>query len=267
MPKKKTRSRGNYEARKNIGWYCMYRGWQDHPIFGNDPFTKREAWEWMIAAAVYSNEGILIEIKGRECLLMRGQLSYSLTFLAKAWGWDDSMVDRFIKKLQRNGMIEIESEVGQNIITICNYEEYQKPYESTERTNEGSSRQQRDKSESNNKKEKKGNKKDKLRGSASRANRHASPPTKQPADPFHRELKLRMGKACYKSWGSNLELGNNEIVYAPNKFMRDWCNSHYEEVVKQSLEAIGLPFNGIQTLEDAKFTPAKSGGYKQSEIL
>ncbi|MCD8566654.1 MAG: hypothetical protein LRY36_01820 [Alphaproteobacteria bacterium] len=76
----------------------MHRGWQEHPAFDNEPFTKREAWEWLISAAVYLHGGKLESVVGRSILIMRGQLTYSYRFMAEAWGWDDSKVDRYLKK-------------------------------------------------------------------------------------------------------------------------------------------------------------------------
>ena len=114
-----------YELRKGRGWYQMHRGWQEHPFFGDEPFSKRDAWAWMIEEAIYMDGGSVRNLNGRQVLVMRSQFSHSLRFIAEAWGWDDSKVDRYLKKCQSAGMIKIESKTGQNIITICNYEKYQ----------------------------------------------------------------------------------------------------------------------------------------------
>lgn len=101
----------------------MHRGWQEHPVFEKEPFTEREAWEWIIASAAYENR--TINIKGSPVKLGRGQLSYSIRFMANAWQWKPVRVQRFLKKINRWNMICSKSDTGQNVITVCNYRLYQ----------------------------------------------------------------------------------------------------------------------------------------------
>lgn len=108
-----------------MSWYLMKRGWMDHPVFKDEPFTQREAWEWLIANALYADS--IISIAGHPVPLNRGQLSYSNSFLAKAWKWDSERVRRLLKRFATWGMIALNIEAGQSIITICNYERYQSP--------------------------------------------------------------------------------------------------------------------------------------------
>jgi len=119
-----------------LGWYRMYRGWMDHPAFKNEPYTEREAWEWLISEARYESRTLCII--GQPVTLERGQISHSHRFLAQKWGWNPSKTLRFLKKLEKWSMIEAQSEAGQNIITICNYNKYQ----TTEKENEAVSKQQ-----------------------------------------------------------------------------------------------------------------------------
>ena len=68
----------------------------------------------------------------------RGQLATTLRSLAEDWRWPKSNVDRFLKRLKREGMIDLET-VGTKggtsgralahpvtIITICNYDKFQR---------------------------------------------------------------------------------------------------------------------------------------------
>lgn len=64
-------------------------------------------------------------INGQIVELERGQLSHSIRFLSIRWDWSISRVNRFLKRLKTETMIETENETGQNVITICNYETYQ----------------------------------------------------------------------------------------------------------------------------------------------
>ena len=107
------------------GFYLMHRGWMDNPALGGarEPFCRRAAWAWLIENAVYQEARVGI---GRKTVtLRRGQLSYSLRFLAGAWGWDDPKVRRFIARLVEEKMIDCVTDAGQCVITVCNYEEYQ----------------------------------------------------------------------------------------------------------------------------------------------
>lgn len=106
-----------------MSWYLMHRGWMDHPAFKREAYTQREAWEWLIASALYVDSPI--NISSNPVLLKRGQLSYSLRYLAKAWGWDIGRVRRTLKHFERWNFIVTEKDTEQTIITICNYEKYQ----------------------------------------------------------------------------------------------------------------------------------------------
>jgi len=79
-------------------------------------------------------------VRGREIALERGQLSYSVRFLAAKWGWTKARVEGFLKRLKRAEIIRTVSRQslgqpsgegsdshasGQMVITICNYAKYQ----------------------------------------------------------------------------------------------------------------------------------------------
>ena len=105
------------------GFYRMARGWMDHTIFRNEPFTEREAWQWMIEHAAFAPH------PHRVCKsvvpLERGQLAVSTRYLAQPWQWSKSRVARFLKKLKSRTMIGTEDGTGYTLITICNYNKYQ----------------------------------------------------------------------------------------------------------------------------------------------
>lgn len=136
---------------RSRGRYFMQRGWQEHPVFPTEPFTQREAWEWMIAEASWRDERK--RIGDHIVPLQRGQLSASVRYLAECWQWTKARVERFLKRLKTETMIETQSETGINVITICNYEKYQSFSADTEadgETRRGTvPRQQRDKIENN----------------------------------------------------------------------------------------------------------------------
>jgi hypothetical protein len=62
----------------------------DHPMFDDDrPLSPREAWLWLISNAAWRPMQVMVR-NGRSQQLLnleRGQLSYSRSFLRKAWRW------------------------------------------------------------------------------------------------------------------------------------------------------------------------------------
>lgn len=133
------------------GRYFMQRGWQEHPVFPAEPFTAREAWEWLIAEA-YWREGRTRA--GKFVVpLQRGQLCASVRYLASRWQWKSAKVARFLNRLKTETMIETRSDTGISVITICNYEKYQSfvgDGETASDTHRGTvPRQSRDKKEIN----------------------------------------------------------------------------------------------------------------------
>lgn len=104
------------------GVYAIDRGVWEHPCFAPEPYTEREAWLWMIGAAVWRDKRVRA---GREMVdLKRGQLAFSERFMAQRWGWDKSRVHRFLLRLQHEAMVSVKSDHSVNQITICNYDKY-----------------------------------------------------------------------------------------------------------------------------------------------
>jgi hypothetical protein len=109
----------------SAGYYLMHRGWLDTPALGGDrePFCRRAAWAWMIENARWQNGGVAIG--GKTVQLQRGQMSHSLRYMARAWGWEEPKVRRFLNRLSQDNMIQQKTDAHQTVITICNYDIYQ----------------------------------------------------------------------------------------------------------------------------------------------
>jgi hypothetical protein len=139
------------------GYVKSHRKRFSHHLFAGQKFCRGYAWDWLIAHAAW--KPTRVDVRGRTVHLERGQLCYSIRYMAEAWGWDKAAVDRFITRLKTDTMIETATETGQLIITICNYCEYQgdesRTETATETATETKLRQQRDSSETNKKKDKK----------------------------------------------------------------------------------------------------------------
>jgi hypothetical protein len=106
------------------GVFALDRGWFDHPIFHPEPFTEREAWAWLIAEAAWRPYRRRVGTALVD--LDRGQVAASFRYMAERWQWHRARVERFVKRLKTETMIETSSETGILVITICNYSQYQR---------------------------------------------------------------------------------------------------------------------------------------------
>ena len=153
----------NIQDNNNGGNFSVSRSIWTSDLFAKEPFTEREAWIWMISSAVWRDKTTRV---GHYIIeLERGQLCYSIRFLAKAWGWSKSKVDRYLKRLET--MDATRSKIGTPIgtasgtppmvITICNYNEYQPDTEKAGHIGGQSTGQKRDTSGTNKNKDNKNN--------------------------------------------------------------------------------------------------------------
>ncbi|MCW0235302.1 MAG: hypothetical protein OJJ21_17010 [Ferrovibrio sp.] len=116
------------------GFFLMPRGWQDHPAWRGEPFSRAQAWVWLIEEARW--KPTKVSIAGKTVELQRGELSHSIRFLAERWGWGKGVVERFIGRLKTETLIETRNETGQLIISICKYDEMQASPDETETVSE-----------------------------------------------------------------------------------------------------------------------------------
>lgn len=108
-----------------LGVFAVDRGIFEHHVFNDgQPFSRREAWLWLLAEAAW--KGRIKAVPGSGIRLSRGQLSHSIRFMASAWNWDKARVERFLGRLKTETMIETHIETGQTVITICKYDDYQR---------------------------------------------------------------------------------------------------------------------------------------------
>jgi hypothetical protein len=106
--------------------YGMARGWMDHPLLTTkDPFTKREAWCWLIENAAWKEHSRTWRKDRPPISVKRGQLIAAIRVMADEWAWSKDRVDRFVKILKNALMIDVKTETGICLITICNYDDYQ----------------------------------------------------------------------------------------------------------------------------------------------
>jgi hypothetical protein len=125
--------RARADGMSERGVFAVDRGLFEHERFADEPFSEREAWIWMIGEAAYRAHRRRVGARSVE--LARGQFAHSLRFMAAKWQWSEARVRRFLKRLQgqsqktdakTDAMIDTASDAGITVITIRNYDVYQR---------------------------------------------------------------------------------------------------------------------------------------------
>lgn len=112
------------EAAKRGGVFGVSRSiWDDPDLDSGEPFSKREAWLWLVSAAAWKARDV--HMGQTRISLERGQLIFSLRYLAKRWRWSPMKVSRFLRTILNNGMVAENRTPDGTLITIKNYDKYQ----------------------------------------------------------------------------------------------------------------------------------------------
>lgn len=106
------------------GVFAVARSIFEHDFFADQAFTEREAWIWLIGEAAW--RPCRVRVGRARVALERGQCAYSTRFLAEKWGWSEAAVRRFLKRLKSDAMIDAVSDAHATVITIRNYNAYQR---------------------------------------------------------------------------------------------------------------------------------------------
>lgn len=110
---------------KKLGWVKLHREQWDHWVSTKKPYSYGYAWTYLYSKANHKDKevlvnNILVHIK-------RGQHLTSLLKLKEAWGWKTpKKVSNFLNKLEDAEMIEQERTSHYTLITIKNYEHFQR---------------------------------------------------------------------------------------------------------------------------------------------
>jgi len=106
------------------GVFAVDREFFDHPVFAPEPYTEREAWLWLIKEAAW--KPLTIRVRNGTMDLKRGQLAHATRYLAVRWKWSEAKVRRFLNRLKTASMIPTQPDARATLITICNYDTYQR---------------------------------------------------------------------------------------------------------------------------------------------
>ncbi len=104
------------------GWVYAYRKAWTHPAFNN--LREAAIWNFLYQNAFWEDGER--NFNGHTFLLKRGQIVVSISFLAKGFCMSDKGVRVVIQKLEKLGMLVKQGANKGTIITICNYDDFQK---------------------------------------------------------------------------------------------------------------------------------------------
>jgi hypothetical protein len=105
------------------GYIKVYRSCRSNPLWKDKPFSKWQAFEYLLMAAAYEPVDVLI--KGQIIHLERTQLIRAKHTLANDWGWSVKKVIGFMKLLDNQKMAISKGTPQGTLITIENYNIYQ----------------------------------------------------------------------------------------------------------------------------------------------
>lgn len=84
-------------------WIAVRVDMLDHEILQGEPYSRRDAWLWLIANAAWKDHQV--RTRGGVVTLRRGEVLAGLEHLAKTWGWSIKKVRTFLRDLNAAGMI------------------------------------------------------------------------------------------------------------------------------------------------------------------
>jgi len=113
--------------KNNTNYFFVNRALLHSDRWLSEPFTRGQAWVDMFGLAQHTKG--FFRVRGIQVDVDRGQLGYSQVTLAKRWRWSRNKVRRYLKELENNGDITLETK-QQNIdittiITIIKYDLWQ----------------------------------------------------------------------------------------------------------------------------------------------
>lgn len=105
-------------------WIRLDAGIFEHGHFQVGTFSEREAWLWLLVKAAWKDTRHRIGSSVVDVPV--GSMFVTLRQLQSAWNWgSDYRVRTFLKALETERMISLETNAGKTHVTICNYSKYQ----------------------------------------------------------------------------------------------------------------------------------------------
>ena len=93
-------------------------------MYFSEPFTRMQAWIDMLIIANHK-KGFFF-IRGNKVTIERGQIGMGNKKLAERWSWSRGKATRYLNELEKQGQIVQQKNNLTSIISIVNYDLYQK---------------------------------------------------------------------------------------------------------------------------------------------
>lgn len=106
------------------GYIKLHRQIMENEFYFSEKFTKTQAWFDLLLLA--NHKPATVFIRGIEIHLSEGELCRSQISLADRWKWNFKTVKKFLDLLVERNMIKYRGDKITTIITIVNWQKYQK---------------------------------------------------------------------------------------------------------------------------------------------
>ena len=116
----------------DLGWIKLYRNSFNNRMYFSEPFTRWQAWVDLLLLANHESGSYFI--RGIEVFVNRGEVGYGNRELAKRWRWSRGKVEKYLSFLEgkQNSQIVRKKTNVTTLISIVNYNYYQKKEPQTE---------------------------------------------------------------------------------------------------------------------------------------
>ena len=105
------------------GWISIHRKIKDHWIWSDKPFSRGQAWIDILMMVNHTDAKVAL---GNELIdVKRGSRITSIRKLCDRWQWSNTKVRNFLKLLEEDGMLVINSDTKKTTLTVVNYDSYQ----------------------------------------------------------------------------------------------------------------------------------------------
>ncbi|WP_369040744.1 DnaD domain-containing protein [Staphylococcus epidermidis] len=106
------------------GWISLHRSIQKHWLFEEKrKFSRFEAWIDILMMVNHTDNKIMHD--GDLITVKRGQRITSLRQLGERWSWSITKVDKYLKTLESDGMLDVKKDTKKTVLTVVNYDDYQ----------------------------------------------------------------------------------------------------------------------------------------------
>lgn len=106
------------------GWILLYRKLSDNKFWTCEKFSRGQAWVDLLLLANHCDS--FFYVRGNKVNIKKGQLAWGEVKLASRWKWSRSKLRKFLNDLEKEQQIIQQKSNVIQIITIINYDIYQK---------------------------------------------------------------------------------------------------------------------------------------------